>query len=192
MRNKVAFKYKRPFKGVIFSTSKIYLNIAYCNILFLQQHLTRFLKTVESTLKKGLNSSERPDYLFQLTLIKCEKSANLRTNYVLCGNIFEMLQFVLWNRILVAKLQLKETEQLNTFTKRKTSWSNKYTNTLLMLHYASIEQKHSRGINSSKSGKAILHPTRSITILLQLFLFFHIGIIIHISGNQTTFPPEYT
>lgn len=52
MRNKVAFKYKRPFKGVIFSTSKIYLNIAYCNILFLQQHLTRFLKTVESTLKK--------------------------------------------------------------------------------------------------------------------------------------------
>ncbi|KAL5668300.1 hypothetical protein ACJX0J_020521, partial [Zea mays] len=49
-------KYQKPFEGVIFSTSKIYLNIAYCNILFLEH------------------------------------------------NIFEMLQLVLWNRILVAKL----------------------------------------------------------------------------------------
>jgi hypothetical protein len=127
-----------------------------------------------------VNSSEARLFI-SANLNKMWKSANLRTNYVLCSNTFEMPQFVLWNRILVAKLELKETEQFNTFTKRKSNLSNKYTITLLMLHYASIEQKHRSSINSSKS-IAVLQPTRCITRLLQLFfLFFHIGIIIHTS-----------
>lgn len=54
-RNKVGSKYQKPFKWVIFSTGKIYLNIAYCNILFLQQHLRRFLQTVNIKKKCGFS-----------------------------------------------------------------------------------------------------------------------------------------
>ena len=68
----------------------------------------------------------------------------------------------------------------------------KYTITLLMLHYASIEQKHRSSINSSKS-IAVLQPTRCITRLLQLFFLFfsYRHYYTHISNDQTTFPPEY-
>ena len=85
-RDKVAFKYQKPFKGVIFSTSKIYLNIAYCNILFLQQHLGRFLKTVISTLKKKCEFF-REARLFQPPLIKCGKSATCEQT-MSCAVIF--------------------------------------------------------------------------------------------------------
>jgi hypothetical protein len=36
-----------------------------------------------------------------------EVDLNLGTNYVLCSYILEMLQFIFWNRILIAELQIK-------------------------------------------------------------------------------------